>query len=113
VVAVGKDGQRHAVPMRWGLVPWWAKDIIIPRWGVQVPLPLPIISKAFMNLPNALAPAFAAATAWGRCRSADYSICAAANGAISNPSISEMVWESAVGEYGLETNTPSFGRRQS
>ena len=27
VVAVGKDGGRHAVPMRWGLVPWWAKDI--------------------------------------------------------------------------------------
>jgi|SRR5665213_348371 len=27
VVAVGKDGQRHAVPMRWGLVPHWAKDI--------------------------------------------------------------------------------------
>jgi putative SOS response-associated peptidase YedK len=23
VVAVGKDGQRHAVPMRWGLVPYW------------------------------------------------------------------------------------------
>ena len=27
VVAVGKDGQRHAVPMRWGLVPYWAKDV--------------------------------------------------------------------------------------
>lgn len=27
VVAVGKDGGRHAVPMRWGLVPWWAKDL--------------------------------------------------------------------------------------
>ncbi|HEX4113781.1 MAG TPA: SOS response-associated peptidase [Stellaceae bacterium] len=27
VVAVGKDGQRHAIPMRWGLVPYWAKDI--------------------------------------------------------------------------------------
>lgn len=27
VVAVGKDGARHAVPMRWGLVPWTAKDI--------------------------------------------------------------------------------------
>ncbi len=27
VIAVGKDGQRHAVPMRWGLVPWWAKDV--------------------------------------------------------------------------------------
>jgi hypothetical protein len=26
VVAVGKDGQRHAVPMRWG-VPYWAKDV--------------------------------------------------------------------------------------
>jgi putative SOS response-associated peptidase YedK len=27
VVAVGKDGERHAVAMRWGLVPWWSKDI--------------------------------------------------------------------------------------
>jgi putative SOS response-associated peptidase YedK len=27
VVAVGKDGVRHAIPMRWCLVPWWAKDI--------------------------------------------------------------------------------------
>ena len=27
VVAVGKDGERHSVPMRWGLVPYWAKDI--------------------------------------------------------------------------------------
>lgn len=27
VVAVGKDGGRHAVPMRWGLVPRTAKDI--------------------------------------------------------------------------------------
>ena len=27
VVAIGKDGARHAVAMRWGLVPWWAKDI--------------------------------------------------------------------------------------
>jgi len=27
VVAVGKDGQRHFIPMRWGLVPWWAKDV--------------------------------------------------------------------------------------
>jgi putative SOS response-associated peptidase YedK len=27
VVSVGKDGERHFVPMRWGLVPFWAKDI--------------------------------------------------------------------------------------
>ena len=27
VVAVGKDGGRHAVPMRWGLVPYWARDV--------------------------------------------------------------------------------------
>ena len=27
VVAIGKDGGRHFVPMRWGLVPHWAKDI--------------------------------------------------------------------------------------
>jgi putative SOS response-associated peptidase YedK len=27
VVAVGKDGGRNAVPMRWGLVPWWAKEV--------------------------------------------------------------------------------------
>jgi putative SOS response-associated peptidase YedK len=27
VVAVGKDGGRHAVPMRWGLVPFWAEDL--------------------------------------------------------------------------------------
>lgn len=27
VVAVGKDGARHFIPMRWGLVPFWAKDI--------------------------------------------------------------------------------------
>ena len=27
VVSVGKDGQRHSVPMRWGLVPYWAKNL--------------------------------------------------------------------------------------
>jgi putative SOS response-associated peptidase YedK len=27
VVAVRKDGGRHAVPMRWGLVPSWSRDI--------------------------------------------------------------------------------------
>jgi putative SOS response-associated peptidase YedK len=27
VVAIGKDGQRHFVAMRWGLVPFWAKDV--------------------------------------------------------------------------------------
>jgi putative SOS response-associated peptidase YedK len=27
VVAIGQDGQRHFVPMRWGLVPWWANDV--------------------------------------------------------------------------------------
>ena len=27
VVAIGKDGGRHLVPMRWGLVPPWAKDL--------------------------------------------------------------------------------------
>ena len=27
VVAVGQDGGRHLVPMRWGLVPPWAKDL--------------------------------------------------------------------------------------
>ncbi|MGH7174102.1 MAG: SOS response-associated peptidase, partial [Gemmataceae bacterium] len=27
VVAIGNDGGRHAIPMRWGLVPFWAKDI--------------------------------------------------------------------------------------
>lgn len=27
VVALGKDGERHAIPMRWGLVPYWAKDV--------------------------------------------------------------------------------------
>jgi putative SOS response-associated peptidase YedK len=29
VVATGKDGERHAVPMRWGLIPFSAKDIKI------------------------------------------------------------------------------------
>jgi putative SOS response-associated peptidase YedK len=27
VVAVGSDGARHFIPMRWGLVPFWAKDV--------------------------------------------------------------------------------------
>jgi len=27
VVAIGKDGERRFIPMRWGLVPWWAKDV--------------------------------------------------------------------------------------
>lgn len=27
VVAVGRDGERHFVAMRWGLVPFWAKDV--------------------------------------------------------------------------------------
>lgn len=27
VVAVGQDGERHLVPMRWGLVPPWAPDV--------------------------------------------------------------------------------------
>lgn len=29
VVAIGKDGGRHFVAMRWGLVPFWAKDMKI------------------------------------------------------------------------------------
>jgi len=29
VVAVGEDGQRHSVPMRWGLIPYWSKDVKI------------------------------------------------------------------------------------
>lgn len=27
VVAVGKEGKRKFVPMRWGLVPWWSNDV--------------------------------------------------------------------------------------
>lgn len=29
VVAVGKDGTRHAIAMRWGLIPWFANDVKI------------------------------------------------------------------------------------
>jgi putative SOS response-associated peptidase YedK len=39
LVAVGKDGQRHFIPMRWGLVPWWANDVktgltLFSSWSV-------------------------------------------------------------------------------
>lgn len=27
VVAVGREGKRKFVPMRWGLVPWWSNDV--------------------------------------------------------------------------------------
>ncbi|MGH7074124.1 MAG: SOS response-associated peptidase [Stellaceae bacterium] len=60
VVAIGGDGRRHFVAMRWGLVPFWARDmktgLTLFNWRSEDVLAKPIFAAPFNHGRRCLVP---------------------------------------------------------